>query len=231
MNQSWWNEVDAIISEKSLLKHPFYQAWTKGELTRGDLALYARQYYKQESRFPLFVEAAFQASKDDAVKKALSENLRDELGSASAPSHPELWLRFAETVGASRESVKGAEALPQTQACVSAFEALCASETSGLAALYAYEAQQPAVAATKIEGLKARYGLDSEAALSFFQVHQTADEWHSAEEKNALLRAVEEGRATASEVKESVSKACDALNTLLDGVWEKSEAKLTCACA
>lgn len=231
MNQSWWNEVDAILSEKSLLKHPFYQAWTKGELTKGDLALYARQYYKQESRFPAFVSSAMAACSDASAKKALAANLADELGSASAPSHPELWLRFAGAVGASRDSVKDAAALPRTEECVSSFEELCAGETSGLAALYAYEAQQPSVAATKIEGLKARYGLDSEAALSFFQVHQTADEWHSAEEKNALLRAVEEGRATVSEVKESVSKACDALNTLLDGVWEKSEAKLTCACA
>ena len=36
--------LDAIIEEKCLLKHPFYQAWNMGTLTHADLAVYATQY-------------------------------------------------------------------------------------------------------------------------------------------------------------------------------------------
>ena len=31
-------EIDRIIEERSLLKHPFYQAWSDGKLTRESLA-------------------------------------------------------------------------------------------------------------------------------------------------------------------------------------------------
>ncbi len=231
MNNSWWSRVEQVLAEKSLLKHPFYQAWTMGTLTLSDLALYARQYYQQESRFPGFVEAALQRCSDPEARKALEENLADERGSHKEPSHPELWLRFAAAVGASRQSVLFSEPTPETAACVETFQTLT-SETAptGLAALYAYEAQQPAVAAAKQDGLVKNYGLSSDEALGFFRVHEQADVWHAENEKKALLRAVEAGAVSADEVVGSVSKACDALNTLLDGVWSRCEARKLAAC-
>ncbi len=39
------DKIDNDIAEKHLLKHPFYLAWTRGELSREALADYARQYY------------------------------------------------------------------------------------------------------------------------------------------------------------------------------------------
>lgn len=231
MNDCWWTRVEEILAEKSLLKHPFYQAWTQGTLTRDDLSLYARQYYQQESRFPSFVEAALSGCRDLSARRALEDNLADERGADGRPSHPELWLRFASAVGAERQSVLAAEPTPGTKACVAAYEDLTSgSPAQALAALYAYEAQQPAVASAKIDGLKARYGLSSDEALGFFEVHRAADAWHSRNEKDALLRAVESGEAAADEVCASVSRACDALNALLDGVWERCQARAACAC-
>jgi pyrroloquinoline-quinone synthase len=230
-NNNWWSRVEELLAEKSLLKHPFYQAWTMGTLTREDLALYARQYYQQESRFPGFVESVLQRCSDQAARKALEENLADERGGHKQPSHPELWLRFAEAVGASRQSVLFAEPTPETSSCVETFGALTSdSPAAGLSALYAYEAQQPAVAAAKISGLIEKYDLSSDEALGFFRVHQDADAWHSENEEQALLRAVESGQASADEVVASVGKACDALNTLLDGVWAGCEARKLAAC-
>ena len=57
MSEAWWREVEAVLEAKSLLKHPFYQAWTMGTLTREDLAHYAQQYYQQEARFPRYLSA------------------------------------------------------------------------------------------------------------------------------------------------------------------------------
>ena len=34
--------IDSLIEERNILKHPFYVAWECGELTRDDLAVYAR---------------------------------------------------------------------------------------------------------------------------------------------------------------------------------------------
>ncbi len=221
--QGWWAEVDAIIEKRSLLKHPFYQAWTMGTLTRGDLAFYAQQYYQQESRFPRFVSAVHSSCPELKVRQVLLENLNQE--EAGPENHPELWLRFAGSVGANRRSVAQAELAPETVACVREFEALARDPRwqVGLAALYAYEAQQPAVSKTKIQGLKDRYGLSSPDALGFFQVHQAADAWHSEVEKRILLEQADRDPELKDAIKDAVRRACDALNTLLDGVCEARE--------
>ncbi len=44
MNE-YLDTIDNDIAAKHLLKHPFYLAWTRGELSREALADYARQYY------------------------------------------------------------------------------------------------------------------------------------------------------------------------------------------
>src|SRR5260370_38652252 len=44
--------IDAAIAEKSLLKHPFYQNWQAGKLSREALQLYAAQYYRHVEAFP-----------------------------------------------------------------------------------------------------------------------------------------------------------------------------------
>ena len=50
---------------------------------------------------------------------------------------------------------------------------------TGLGALYAYERQTPEVSKSKIDGLKAHYGVTDDKSLQFFTVHMKADEWHS----------------------------------------------------
>jgi pyrroloquinoline quinone (PQQ) biosynthesis protein C len=76
------------------------------------------------------------------------------------------------------------------------------------------------VARTKIDGLKKNYGLDTKAALGFFQVHESIDAWHSESEKQILTEEIGKNPSLRQEVKASVSEACDALNALLDGVCE-----------
>ena len=215
----FWSEIDSIIEMKSLLKHPFYQAWTMGTLTREDLAAYAQQYYKQESRFPRYVSAVHSNCPDLKVRQVLLENLTHE--ESGPENHPELWLRFAGAVGADRGSVEAAEMNAGTKRCIDVFDRLSRGDwRTGLAALYAYEAQQPVVAKTKIEGLKTKYGLDSNDALGFFQVHESVDAWHSESEKTILTDEIRKNSKLGEDVKASVSEACDALNALLDGVCE-----------
>ncbi len=42
-------ELQARIAKYDLLSHPFYKAWSAGELSRDDLREYACQYYHHAS--------------------------------------------------------------------------------------------------------------------------------------------------------------------------------------
>jgi len=93
MNQ-YLDKIDNDIAAKNLLKHPFYLAWTRGELSREALADYARQYYKHVAAFPTYLSAIHANCDDQSTRKELLKNLIDE--EAGSPNHPELWLNFAE---------------------------------------------------------------------------------------------------------------------------------------
>ena len=49
------SEIDRIIEERSLLKHPFYQSWSDGTLTREALAGYSKEYYQLVKAVPIFM--------------------------------------------------------------------------------------------------------------------------------------------------------------------------------
>ena len=48
-------KIDRIIEGRSLLKHPFYQAWSDGKLTRESLAGYSKEYYQLVKAVPVFM--------------------------------------------------------------------------------------------------------------------------------------------------------------------------------
>src|SRR5207248_10056693 len=98
------DEIDNDIAAKHLLKHPFYLAWTRGELSRAALADYARQYYHHVAAFPTYLSAAHAGSDDQPTRRQLLNNLIDE--EAGSPNHPELCLQFAEALGVSKEEVQ-----------------------------------------------------------------------------------------------------------------------------
>ena len=50
-------QLDEAIEAKSLLKHPFYQAWSEGRLPIPMLQGYAAQYYHNELAFPTYLSA------------------------------------------------------------------------------------------------------------------------------------------------------------------------------
>ncbi|MBI3547977.1 MAG: CADD family putative folate metabolism protein [Elusimicrobia bacterium] len=215
----WWRDVEAIIEENSLLKHPFYQAWQKGMLSIEDLRYYARQYYPHVAHFPRYVSATHSNTADADVRRMLLENLiEEERGEAN---HPELWLRFAEGLGEDRKAVLAADVQPETARCVDTFMSLSkdADALKGLSALYAYESQIPAVSRTKMQGLGEFYGIKDDRTQSFFKVHEAADVWHSQTEREAIERLADtpEKRET---VKRSVEASCKAVWELLDGVVE-----------
>jgi pyrroloquinoline-quinone synthase len=170
-------KIKEAIADLHLLSHPFYQAWTKGELTQHELQEYAAQYKPFVEAFPRFVSALHSNCEDEAARAEILENLMDEEGKAghSAP-HPELWRNFMAGLGAHEATQYGEAALANKET----FLKLCRSSyEEGLCALYAYEYQTPAISKTKTEGLKEFYGVTDDKTTEFFRVHEVADIYHS----------------------------------------------------
>ena len=71
-------ELNAKLDEFHLLKHPFYQAWNEGKLSREIIKDYAEQYYHHVKAFPRYISATHSLCEDIADRKILLENLNDE---------------------------------------------------------------------------------------------------------------------------------------------------------
>jgi pyrroloquinoline-quinone synthase len=218
--QDLCDRLDAIIEERSVLKHPFYQTWQKGELTLDALRGYACQYYQHVLAFPKYVSGTHANCDDLADRQELLENLREE--EEGPNNHPELWLRFGEALGLTREDMINAQPLPETVALDDTYRRITkdAPFVSGISALYAYESQVPAVAATKMDGLKQFYGITDPQQLKFFIVHKSLDVEHSKVTRNMVARSAQSEDQQALAV-EAVAQGAGALLGFLDGCYRE----------
>lgn len=215
-SQSFLNKLDRKIEEKSLLDHPYYQAWKAGELTLDDLRVYAAQYYFFEAEFPRFLSAIHTNCPDRDVRQNILDNLWDE--EHGPENHRQLWLDFCASLGLDEQSVVESKVSLTTQTLLDTYSAIASqgSFQEGLAAMYAYEAQVPKVALEKIRGLRENYGINDEQSLKFFEVHSTLDEEHSEREARDLALSTES--VQEPEVEAALVAALDAWWTFLDGV-------------
>ena len=199
MPQSLSAQLDAVRESWNVLRHPFYARWSRGELTHDELAFYAGQY-----RHAVVALA-------DAALRAGSPHAEEER------EHVALWDEFARAVGGDT----AAAPLPETAACADAWAGDGRDELAGLAALYAIESAQPAIAETKRDGLLRFYGCAPQrAATRYVDGHATRDLEHAAEGLAEL-----EQRAGEEDVARLVAEAERVLKAnwqLLDGVEGRS---------
>ena len=197
-----------VVSQYHLLKHPFYQDWMAGKLSREILQDYASQYYSHVEAFPRYVSAIHSLCDDATDRRQMLENLADEEGLTHGVSHPELWTRFAEGMGVKREELQSSNGRAAIQKVTDTFFRLTRSSFhEGLGALYAYESQIPEIACSKIEGLRANYGVNDERTLSFFEVHREADVHHREAVSGILDKLPQDKKEAATRAAEEASKA------------------------
>ncbi len=208
--------LDQLVETRSILFHPFYIAWRGGKLTREQLQTYARSYYPHVAAFPRYLASAAVRTSDSRIRATLEENLHDELFQPKA--HSELWLDFAEGLGVDRAVVAAAAPPSAAAHLVSVFDRLSRNETiAGVAALYAYESQQPKVSEEKANGLRRHYGVVAPAALAYFHVHAEIDVHHRDTGRHILASSLAAGSSPAVMLA-SAEEALDAYWGLLDGI-------------
>ena len=208
------SSFDGLIASKSLLKHPFYVAWSKGELSLGDLQVYAKEYFHLVERIPGIVARVSVRITDQALRERVRENMREEV------EHVDLWKRFAKSLGISEGELLDHQASEKVQAAVRSMETLAEQGMEqGIVGMYAMEAELPAIAVTKKDGLCKFYGLDSQDAQIYF------DE-HIKEEKHlAVWRAFEVDQNSAIA---AATTSLTAQNQVLDAVCEKCGISMVC---
>jgi len=217
--KEFFEQMDARIAKYDLLCHPFYKAWSAGELTREDLQAYGRNYFHQVAEFPDFLQEFGARVHDEQLRRAVLVNREDELGKDVEGSRPhaELWLDFVEGMGGDR----GTDHIPVKEIgeLTGWFHSVAREGTpeEALAAFYAYESQVPRVSAEKAKGLREMYGAD-EKTCEYFTVHTTADVYHSRIWKHQLGKIVQGNPAAAKKALNAGENAAKVLWKALDGI-------------
>jgi pyrroloquinoline-quinone synthase len=209
--------IDSEIERRSLLKHSFYKMWSEGKLTLDHLQGYSKEYFQLVKTVPRFVESIAQATGSPDI---IINNAREEA------EHVELWVRFATALGVSKSdliSYGGSEKTNQAVANLMALANLSSEEA--IAAMYAYEMELPKISRSKIDGLKKLYGMDSEDATKYFEIHEEADVRHAQVWREILQRTPPERQESAFN---AAIKSLQAQNMLLDSVHEKYVGSLYC---
>ena len=197
-----WSRLADVHRRWDLLDHPFYQRWSRGELSAGDLARYAAQYRHA-------VVALAQAA-DGAARASGDAELAAHAGEEAA--HISLWDAFAEAAGTDGP----AEPEPETAECADAWAGAGRDLLGHLVALYAIESAQPAISRVKADGLREHYGFDGGPGTTYFELHAGRDVEHAAEAR-ALIAERLDGADEDALVAEA-ERVLRANWTLLDGV-------------
>jgi pyrroloquinoline-quinone synthase len=217
-------QLDARIAPFDLLCHPFYKAWSAGELTREDLREYSADYYHHVATFPTYLSALHSRLPDGELRREVLRNLCDE--EIEGTNHADLWLNFSEGFDATREGVRKSEAVDEVKALIATFKQIAANGTpaEALAMFFAYESQVPRVAKEKAAGLKNLYGADAKTC-GYFTLHQTADIHHSNVWREQLNELIDSDPQAAEQALEAAETAAESLWQALDGIERKRMAR------
>jgi pyrroloquinoline-quinone synthase len=204
----FFDRLEAVRERWNVLEHSFYQRWSRGELTPGELACYAGEYRHAVQALADAVSAAAQAA-EPAIRAGLQGHAAEEA------AHVGLWDDFADAVGAGVDR----EPRRETVECVESWTA-GRSALEGLVAAYAIESGQPEISRTKLRGLVEHYGLSEGPATDYFSLHAERDEEHAAHSRMLI-----EERLQGADHERLLEVAEGALKgnwTLLDGVERAS---------
>jgi pyrroloquinoline-quinone synthase len=165
-----WGRVRDAHRGCDVLEHPFYVAWSRGELRREELAAYAGQYAHAVAALADGLDAAAAQAPGD-LRRRIAAHADEER------EHVELWAMFAGAVGGSATDVP----TDGTRAMVDALTREPGDWAELLLAAYAIESTQGPVAETKLDGLRRFYGISDAWATAYFEVHESRDADHAAE--------------------------------------------------
>jgi pyrroloquinoline-quinone synthase len=203
-------KIDEMIAERSLLKHPFYQMWSDGKLTKESLAGYSKEYFQVVKAVPLFMTPIIEKAQDSVVSELIANQQEES-------AHIKPWINFAAELGISEDELISYSGTQKTRKAISNLNELMNTYDGGACAMYAFEKEIPKISQTKLDGLSEFYGITNDEATEYFKLHTEADIRHAASWRNIL----EISSTDSSNLIEIADKSISAQNLLLDSCYEE----------
>ena len=196
-----------IDAGRTFGRHPLWLRIAAGGIPRSALAPFAVQFFLQVREFPRAVSALHSRCPDNHERVELAESLyEEETGRLSGcdVSHPELFIRFGESLGVPRDAMVEGAPLPATAALIDWFERSTrdlAFIEGAAATNLAAEGQVAGAFGPFARALERHYGC-TPAQVAFWDLHEQADREHSAIGDHAVVRL-----ATTPELQADVRRA------------------------
>jgi len=196
---------DGVIADHDLLQHPFYVAWSEGTLPVAALGTYAREY----GAFVDTIAQGWEAVGAPAVARV-------------EVKHAAIWdSGFAAGLGTSVSAPR----VTEVAQLVDLSHELFAERATALGALYAFEAQQPMTARSKLAGLRQHYRDLPESCGEYFRLHQ--DDY---DEPALLAREIDSlGEADSGRALDACARMSRGLYDALTGIHAPYATKDACA--
>ena len=202
-------QIDEMIEERSLLKHPFYQMWSDGKLTLDSLTGYSKEYFQLVKAVPSFMTPIIEKAPNSVISELIGNQQEES-------THIKSWVRFAGELGVSEYELIHYEGLEKTRKSILELSELMNTYEGGACAMYAFEKEIPKISQTKLDGLAKFYGMSNEDATEYFKLHTEADIRHAASWKNIL----EKTSIDSDNLIRIADKSISAQNMLLDSCYE-----------
>lgn len=203
-------QIDKMIEERSLLKHPFYQMWSDGKLTQESLAGYSKEYFQLVKSVPSFMSPIIENAPDSVVDELIANQQEES-------DHIAPWIDFAGQLGISENELISYSGLKKTRQAVSDLNDLMTTFERGSCAMYAFEKEIPKISQTKLDGLAEFYNMTNDKSTQYFKLHTEADIRHAASWRQIL----EKSTTSSDDLIRIADKSISAQNLLLDSCYEE----------
>lgn len=207
-NPEMFTAIKHAVEKQHLLKHPFYQAWQKGELTQDEMVRYFHQYTYFEAMFPMLMSRIHQNIDDRDIRKQIVAALSKEEGPDG--DHIAEFIEILKQFGIDGNNLNAPT--EETEKLLATMRSLASTVKPelGVTVMVVYKWQIPDIAVTKKKGLMEFYNVPEESLL-FYETHAGLDwSWH-----DMLDTLAQKNRGLIPVAAEDV---CTSMWEFLDGV-------------
>jgi pyrroloquinoline-quinone synthase len=177
-------DLQNVLQQRHPRPHPIRQLLLSGRLTKEQLRWWARNQFHEFRNIHRFFGVRYQKCPIPELRRLLLENMVEEEGEdlfgGKYPSHRELWIRFAEGIGVSRDDILNYEPLPGIRAALEMYVSLVQQSHWAVAigTGLVFEGGGPKRMGEERRALEKYYSWIPSEALDFFRAHEYHDEGH-----------------------------------------------------